>query len=101
MSDTPKQQPPPLPVSYDVDVRELGRMRSKAPSWHDLASEITQSHTINSDPPGVRWLDRRTGRAIRLGVHWLLRSKYAWAIWSVTGVTATALLEKCTHVLGH
>jgi hypothetical protein len=50
-------------------------IRSRAPSFSELASEITASHRLESDPPAVRWLDRRIGRAFRISAWWLWRTK--------------------------
>lgn len=47
-------------------------VHSRRPSVPDIIEAATGSHTLDSDPPGVRWLDRRIGRAIRLLTrHWI------------------------------
>ena len=63
-------QPPQIP-----QLPQIPPYRSKRPSFGELASEITGSHSIDSDPPALRWLDRRIGRALRLTAWWIWRTK--------------------------
>jgi hypothetical protein len=48
---------------------------SKRPTVRELAADITGSHRVQSDPPGLRWLDRRIGRAIRVSLTWIVTTK--------------------------
>ncbi|HTQ45371.1 MAG TPA: hypothetical protein VMI75_21585 [Polyangiaceae bacterium] len=38
---------------------------SRRPSVPDLIEAVTGSHTVSSDPPAARWLDRRVGHYLR------------------------------------
>lgn len=65
-------------------------MSQRPPSFHDLLDEVTESHRIESDPPFARWLDRRVGRAVRLGARWVITTK-----------GGTALVAAASYVAGH
>jgi hypothetical protein len=71
--------------------------RSKAPSLSELWTEVTESHRLESDPPGARWLDRRIGRAVRLGLRWLCRTKTGTAFAACCGAAATWLSHHWLH----
>lgn len=72
-------------------------IRSKAPSFHEIATEITSSHRIESDPPGLRWLDRRIGRAIRITLWWLFRTKGGTLAAGGVGAALTWLSHHIWH----
>jgi hypothetical protein len=75
-------------------------MRSKAPSLHDIVSELTGSHDVDSEPPAMRWLDRRIGRAVRLATRWLIRTKGGTAVMMSIAAFLTWLSHKITHWMG-
>lgn len=68
--------PPRLPMDPSDCGTEVTRpIRSRAPSGADFVEAWTGSHTVDSDPPGVRRIDRMIGRGVRLGLRWLWRTK--------------------------
>jgi hypothetical protein len=75
-------------------------IRSKAPSLHDIAAELTGSHSVSSEPPAMRWLDRRVGRSVRLGVRWVITTKGGTLLVAVLSAVLTWLSHRWTHWMG-
>jgi hypothetical protein len=76
--------PPRLPLSESdlrtgegtpTRVEEAPRSLSPVPSKFELLEAITGSHTLTTDPPAARWLDRRIGRAVRVTLTWMWRTR--------------------------
>lgn len=86
MTDSPSPKPP-INAPY----------RSKRPTFSELASDITDSHRIDSDPPGLRWLDRRIGRTIRVGLTWYFRTRSGTIIAHLVGLAIAWLTEHKWH----
>lgn len=71
--------------------------RSKRPSFSELAAEITSSHRIESDPPVLRWVDRRIGRAIRISGLWYFRTRSGTLFAHLVGGGIVWLTEHAWH----
>ena len=74
-------------------------MSSRPPSFHDLLDEVTNSHRIDSDPPFTRWLDRRVGRAVRIGARWVITTKGGTALVAASTAFLTWLSHHLTHLM--
>jgi hypothetical protein len=74
-------------------------MRSEMPSVHDLWSDLSTSHRLDSDPAGARWLDRRVGRALRLALRWWITTKGGTAFTAAVSVGIAWLTAHLAHWL--
>lgn len=82
----------------DTPTESPAAKRSRRPSFAELAADITgPQHAIGSDPPGLRWLDRRIGRGIRLAFWWLWRTKGGTLAAGGVGAALTWLSHHLWH----
>jgi hypothetical protein len=86
---------PDIPIQWDPP-----KTRSRAPSFSELIDAVTSSHTIDSDPPAARWLQRRIGRIIMRSGRWILYTKWGTATVAAISAATIAILHKLTHFLG-
>lgn len=94
MSDPPRLPPRHEPHSFPPVYR------SKKPSGPELLDALTGSHSIDSEPPAARWLDRRIGRAVRIGFRWVIRTKAGTALVAALSAFLTWLSHHIFHWMG-
>jgi hypothetical protein len=67
---------------------------SRRPSLPDIIEAATGSHSLESDPPAIRWIDRRVGKVVRV----LLTHRYTWI--AIAHATGAAHLLAWAKLLG-
>jgi hypothetical protein len=75
-------------------------MRSQAPSFSDLAADITGSHRLDSTRPSIIWIDRRISRPLRKLAFWLARTGWGTLTAAIVAFLSAWLSHKLTHWMG-